>query len=441
MMKFFELYIDSAIMWIAFYSIGKILFGNNNNIKITKLIITIFMTSFIIALINYINSEMYYGIIKISISYMILCIYNKVIFDLSGTKLFVSSLLIYLLSIISEIVIAINLSFLLEIFNHGSMEFIKNTILVNSMIFSLAYVITLIFQEKLSYLINSSSLNRIVDTFSIIAVLIVITILAFKIPLSKWLFNSEFIITMILLLCFAMIAIYLLKQKSDIHKTNQMYQQVVKYSDVTNNVLEEYSITNHEHKNQLTIIRSMAEDNPELIEYVDTLLEKIDNIKYKWVRQLNYIQDSGLKGLINYKILEMEKLKLKVAINVSKQITKVKINKLSIKHKDNLYSIIGVYLDNAIQAAKESKEKEVSLDIYKENKDLVIIVANTYKGKIKVDKLDEYGYTTKGSKHGTGLHLVKKILNSENIFSQKRVIDNEYYVEELRIILEKLSKK
>lgn len=439
MMKFIELYIDSAIMWIAFYYIGRNLFSERNNIKTIKLIITILMMSFIIALMNYVNSEIYHGIIKISISYITLCIYNKIIFKLSGTKLFISSLLIYLISTISEVIIAIILSVLLNAYNHGTMEFIKNTILINSMIFSFAYVITLIFQQKLSNVINSNNLNKISDTLSILAILIAIAFLTFRLPITKWEFSSEFIITMTLLLCFSIIGVYLFKQKSDTHKITQMYQQVIKYSDITNNVLEEYSITNHEHKNQLSIIRSMAEDNIELIEYIDTLLEKIDNIKYKWVRQLNYIQDSGLKGLINYKMLEMEELKLNIAINVSKQITKIKINKLSIKQRDNLYSIVGVYLDNAIQAAKESKEKHVSLDIYKENKSLVIIVANTYKGKIKINKLDEYGYTTKGGKHGVGLHLVKNILNSENIFSQKRIVDNEYYVEELKIDLENIK--
>lgn len=441
MMKFFELYIDSAIMWIAMYQIGKMFFTKKEDLKTVKLIFIIFIFSLVLGIFNYFNPEIYNGIIKIAFSYLLLCIYNKIIFQKCETKLYVLTLIMYLLTTISEVLIALVLSFLIEMNAGGTLEFTKNTILVNIIVFLLCYLLAYLSQQKLSNLINSSSLNKIADTISVIVILITIALLAYQIPVSKWMFNAEFIITMTLLLCFSIIGVYLFKQKSDIHKTNQMYQQVVKYSDITNNVLEEYSITNHEHKNQLTIIRSMAEDNQELIEYVDTLLEKIDNIKYKWVRQLNYIQDSGLKGLINYKILEMEKLKLKVAINVSKQITKVKINKLSIKHKDNLYSIIGVYLDNAIQAAKESKEKEVSLDIYKENKDLVIIVANTYKGKIKVDKLDEYGYTTKGSKHGTGLHLVKKILNNENIFSQKRVIDNEYYVEELRINLDKLGKK
>ncbi len=38
-----------------------------------------------------------------------------------------------------------------------------------------------------------------------------------------------------------------------------------------------------------------------------------------------------------------------------------------------------------------------------------------------------------------GLHLVKSILNSESIFSEKRIIDKEYYVAELNINLEKIK--
>ena len=108
---------------------------------------------------------------------------------------------------------------------------------------------------------------------------------------------------------------------------------------------------------------------------------------------------------------------------------------MSIKQKDELYSIIGVYLDNAIQAAKESNKKEVSLESYKENEKIAIVIANTYNGKIDFEKLDNYGYTTKGKNHGVGLHLVKKIIENEVIYSQSRSLFEDYYVQKLIIDL------
>ena len=233
---------------------------------------------------------------------------------------------------------------------------------------------------------------------------------------------------------FCIIGIVIIKQNSDIQKTYYMYQQLAEYSNITNKVLEEYRMVNHEHKNQLSIIRQMTKkENKKLIEYLDNLLEKKNSIKYKWVTDLNNIPLNGLRGLINYKLLEMEENNINITVSISKDISKVKLEKLSTKQKDNLYSVVGVYLDNAIQAALESKNKEVSLEIYKIKKDIILVLGNTYTGEINIDKLDEYGYTTKGKNHGVGLHIVERIMNEERLLSQNRRIIDNYYMQELII--------
>lgn len=137
--------------------------------------------------------------------------------------------------------------------------------------------------------------------------------------------------------------------------------------------------------------------------------------------------------------MEMERKNLNVNITVSTDLIKSKLNKLTIKEKDALYSIMGVYLDNAIQAAEKSSKQEISLEIFKENKEIVIILANSYSGKIDLEKIDEYGYTTKGKNHGVGLHIVKKIIEKENIFSQVRNVLDDYYIQELRIDLSNIK--
>lgn len=291
-------------------------------------------------------------------------------------------------------------------------------------------------KKRLINVIHNSNFEAKSNLLIIFLILITIALLVFKIPLSDWNLNMEFILTMILLLCFTLIGFLMLKQKADIQKTTSMYQQLVDYADITNNLLEDYRIVSHEQKNQLLIIRGMIdESNKELVDYVDNLLDKRIGSKYEWNGQLNYLPLSGLKGLINYKLIEMENNNINISISISKDINKTKLNSLSTKQKDNLYSIMGVYLDNAIQAAKKSKEKEISLEIYKEKKEAIIILANTYSGKVELDKIDNYGYTTKGKNHGVGLHIVKKIIEEESIFSQNRSLFEEYYVQELRVNL------
>ena len=145
--------------------------------------------------------------------------------------------------------------------------------------------------------------------------------------------------------------------------------------------------------------------------------------------------------MINYKLVQMESENINPTVTISKDVAKTKLNKLSTKQMDSLYSIVGVYLDNAIEAASKSKKKEVSLDVYKDKKEIVMILANTYKGKINLDKMDEYGYTTKGKNHGVGLHLVRKILEEDTMFKESRKLLDNYYIQELRIDLTKIKVK
>lgn len=437
-MKFLELYISAVILWIAFYIVGTILFEEKFQMKkIILLIINIALFSIILAYVNYINSEILEGVIKIITIYSLYCIFYKILFQQPWSKILIASLILYLNLFIAEIIIAILASYALN-----SIAFLKNTIIINFLISSLNLIIIRMSKKFLVSFVKNNNMNDIGSIIIILIILVTLALLVFKIPISQWNFNAEFIITMLILLCFCIVGLFLLKQISDIQKTTSMYQQLVQYSDITNGLLEDYRVISHEQKNQLLIIRSMVEaNNKELADYVDNLLDKRVGIKYEWIGQLNNLPLSGLKGLINYKLIEAETINIQTNISISKEISKTKLSKLSTKQKDRLYSIIGVYLDNAIQAAKEGKRKEISLEIYKEKKEIVIVLANTYNGTIELDKLDNYGYTTKGKNHGTGLHIVKKIMEEDPIFSQSRRLFEDYYVQELRINLSKLNQK
>lgn len=435
-MKFLELYVGGIILWIVFYLIGRILFEETEKPNYIKLVPMIMLFSYILAHINYMNSEILNGIIKILCVYSLFCLFYKIIFKKELSKVLVASLILYLCLCASEVVIAIIASIVLATF-HESLAFLKNTIFINTIISLTEILIISLSKQKLIPYVKNSKLNRKSSLIIILVLLVTLALLIFKIPISKWKFNTEFIITMFILLFFCIIGLIIVKQNSDIQKTTSMYQKLVDYSDITNGLLEDYRVVSHEQKNQLLVIRSMLDDNSsqELVDYVDGLLDKKVGFKYEWIGELNHLPLSGLKGLINYKLIEAHTLDININISISKDVNNSNLNSLSTTQKDELYSIIGVYLDNAVQAAKESNKKEVSLEIYKEKEKIVIIIANTYNGKIEMEKLDNYGYTTKGKNHGVGLHLVKKIIENEVIYSQSRSLFEDYYVQKLIIDL------
>ena len=98
--------------------------------------------------------------------------------------------------------------------------------------------------------------------------------------------------------------------------------------------------------------------------------------------------------------------------------------------------ILGILLDNAIQATQECEEKHITVTIRKDNrcKRQLLIVENTYKEKdIDTEKIFEKGYSTKEGNTGLGLWEVRQILlknTNLNLFTSK---DDIYFKQQLEI--------
>lgn len=88
----------------------------------------------------------------------------------------------------------------------------------------------------------------------------------------------------------------------------------------------------------------------------------------------------------------------------------------------DLTKLLGVFLDNAIDAALKSEEKEIEVELKDKNDCLLLTISNTYDKNIDINKVGKSGFTTKGVGHGFGLSIVKDIArtNSEiETFSSK----------------------
>ena len=99
--------------------------------------------------------------------------------------------------------------------------------------------------------------------------------------------------------------------------------------------------------------------------------------------------------------------------------------------------IIGILLDNAIEATEKAASKKINVIISKDDNDSTFIqIENSVRDKnIDIESIFEKGVSSKKIKSGIGLWEVKKLVNSapnshiftrvkDNIFSQTLVIDN-----------------
>lgn len=222
------------------------------------------------------------------------------------------------------------------------------------------------------------------------------------------------------------------KEKATKNKLIYEYDQLMEYIKTYESLLDEKNKNQHEYKNQLAVIRVMVKDK-KTIAYIDSLLQNETEEDLETINKLKYIPKGGLKGLIYYKLESMKKKKINAYINVSSELKSNKLWKTCDNNLQQISKVLGVYLDNAIEAAELTKDKMVTLDVYLDNNSIVFEISNTFKGPINIDKIGEKGYSTKGEGHGYGLALVNDIITKTKSLDQAREINGNYYIQKLYI--------
>ncbi|HWJ77944.1 MAG TPA: GHKL domain-containing protein, partial [Niallia sp.] len=125
---------------------------------------------------------------------------------------------------------------------------------------------------------------------------------------------------------------------------------------------------------------------------------------------LSKLQITGIKGLILTKTLQAEKEGITVNIEVPDVIDELSMNIIDIAR------ILGIFLDNAIEANMQNHtDKEIDIAIFKSRSNsIMIIIENTIEDdhSVKIDKIFNDGFSTKGDNRGKGLSTVRSIINT-----------------------------
>lgn len=122
---------------------------------------------------------------------------------------------------------------------------------------------------------------------------------------------------------------------------------------------------------------------------------------------------SGLKGLVYYKLANLEN-KILVDLSVSGEIKK--FNNIEPKKSKDILKIIGVLLDNAIEAVENADEKYIELNFDIKNNKMKFELLNSYKGNVTIKNVITAGFSTKGNNRGYGIPLIKDIVNKNKDF-------------------------
>lgn len=349
--------------------------------------------------------------LKFILIYIIMCLFfyynfgekNKII------ALFVRTLIIYVVMIISDVFSSI----ILMQFDFSSMmnkiNYLKalGTLLNSVSMFILFNLDKLVIIIKKILTIIVSSKNSVVFTFCFLTFIAIIIIDCFHkdyATISTFLLSSVILIFLIFLI--AILLYQYFKRKTAEDEKQQLQALMHEYE----NVLNQTSENRHEMLNDLLILRSIADKNSsEFTRTLDGIIRQYDTKKFKKYTSLAKLP-TGVKGMIYYKIAFIKENE----INFDTVVNGVDYAKFEAMDKELYYKvckILGILMDNAIDACVDSDKKKLVVSVYTENEDLCVEIDNSYSGIVDTDEIKKKGYTTKGKNHGYGLTILNRIVD------------------------------
>ena len=171
--------------------------------------------------------------------------------------------------------------------------------------------------------------------------------------------NINFLMDIFTITIFITLLIIYTNEKNHIENIEKQYDGLFKYVQSFEDWIEKEQINRHEYKNQLAVIRCLTKEK-KVKNKIDEILEDNINIEGQVVHKLKELPKGGLKGLMYYKaaLAQKDKIRLEIDICLEKKTILNKLSKLQVRVLCNL---IGIYFDNAIEAARETKKKTVLL--------------------------------------------------------------------------------
>jgi len=370
------------------------------------------------------------------ISLLISVISIKLFFKATVVKTILSTLLPIFVTVLSESVV-IKLSFILFNFDIISVTAVPLyrllvALCIEVLVFAI-YLIIKYFKIQIAMLEYMSKKSKIIFFSNLILAIFTITVQFF---ITGFYLKTLPIYIVILsnaaLIIYFFMSIYSLTKTTQLEITSLNLEQEKENNRILQNLQDELRGFRHDFSNIICTIGGYVQvkDMEGMAKYYSQIQK--DVIKMNNLGALNpeSINNPAVFTLITSKYSKALELGIEMNINVF-----LNLNTLNMKIYE-FTRILGILLDNAIQAAQECDEKIINLEIRKESKRnrQVLLVENTYNNKdVDTEKIYEKNFSTKEGNSGLGLWEVRQILkknNNLNLFTSK---DNKFFKQQLEM--------
>jgi len=179
--------------------------------------------------------------------------------------------------------------------------------------------------------------------------------------------------------------------------------------------LYEYKELKHNVINDFMFIKTIIDENEQSL--LDEKLKKYSK-NYNTMIDIDLIP-KGFQGLAYIKTLLAKQKNVQLVIKIQEF---EECENLEHKLYIDLCEILAISLDNAIEAASDSKDKSVFVSGKIASDGITVEIFNSFNNSIDLNKLGDRGYTTKEGGSGIGLNYISELNNKITV--KKEIIDN-----------------
>ena len=388
------------------------------------------------SIISIISMHLISNPFNIFFNYLLMIILAKIIFKLTLIKSILST-------ISSSVFFALVGSLLLNPFLY--LFSINSEQLLNIFLYRLVYLLIIYFiviciiviiknhKFVLNILDDISGKNKIIVSlnlsFGIITLIIQAIITFYYIDILPIFITF---LSFVSLLAYFSISIYSLTRIMKLTLTTRKLQSAEEYNNTLRILHDSVRGFKHDFDNIVTTIGGFIRTNDMegLKQYYLQLEDDCQRVNNLYILNPEVVNNDGIYNLLTKKYYEADSKDIKVNITFL-----LDLSKLNMKIYE-FARILGILLDNAIEASSECEEKLINLTFREDSKNSrqLIIIENTYKNKdVDTEKIFEKGVSGKEEHSGLGLWEVRKIVKKNkniNLFTTK---NEKFFVQQLEI--------
>ena len=309
----------------------------------------------------------------------------------------------------------------------------------------LFYWITLLCGKLLkNVFLSGKGILRLPQTWYVIdaALLLLITIYLFDnlIPgqngsIGKMIYNNALHISgYLLVMCCLLLAMrrsYLEQIQTEAkQKAMQDLQDYTRNLEAMYNSLRSFK---HDYVNILLSLSGYIEDGDmdRLKDFFESKIFPTKNLitgeDYK-LNQLSNISVLEIKSLLSAKMIYAHESGIDITIDIPDKVESFLIDTV------DLARILGIFLDNAIEATLETEQPQIGLNIIQNKTGVSIIISNRFRDNgLMLHKLKQKGFSTKIGHQGIGLWNAQKIISSYDNVLLETTMKCDYFTQHIEL--------